>query len=468
MIKDSNHQPKKTAIGRFFRRYIIQKMLVQSEQEQLRYLPQSVKLEESANPHIIRLTMVVISMAILVFICWSAVTSINEITRIKGDVVPRGLTQVVQHLDGGIVTEILVAEGDSVNIGQTLLTIDDGGAVEELAELQVKQDSLNLKSKRLQAFIHGVQPNFSADIKISGQQERAFQYQHNIFNSMVNKKNKERLVILNQVQQNKDEVDILLAEREKIAQTLKYARQSLSLHEELERSGSASQLTVIEYKQKVAENAGEIKEINRKIVKARNVIGEHERRLESLNANYQEQAYQELDKLNADIAVNKETIVKLERKVGRLTIKSPVNGTVKGLNINTIGSVIEPGKILMEILPSDIQLIVDGNIAPRDIGHVRIGQPVQVKVSSYDFSRYGAVEGTLEFISATTFLDESNQPYYQARVALSQQYVGENAKENTVLPGMTVEGDIITGKKTILAYLLKPIHVSLKAALTER
>lgn len=461
---------KNNKILYFFRRFVLSKIIIQSEQEQLRYLPQSVKLEESANPHIIRLTMMVISVAIVVFILWAAITNINEITGIKGNIVPRGLTQVVQHLDGGIVIEILVAEGDTVSTGQTLLKVDDGGAIENLAELQSKQNSLLIKSERLYAFINEVKFDFKKNHsdRNSGEKEKYILYQNNILKSMIDKKVKEKSILDNQLQQNKDEVEILLAERETLTKTLQYAKESLSLHESLEKSGYTSKLTIIEYKQRIAEYFGEIKEFNRKIVKAKNSIKEYHRRLEYLEANYQEEAYQELDGVNVEIARNKEVITKLRRKVSRLNVKSPVDGIIKGLKINTIGSVIEPGKTLMEILPSNSQLVVDGNISPRDIGHVHVGQMVQIKLSSYDFSRYGTIEGTLEFISATTFLDENGEAYYQARVVLSQQYVGKNSNKNTVLPGMTVEGDIITGKKTILAYLLKPIHVSLKTALTER
>ena len=152
----------------------------------------------------------------------------------------------------------------------------------------------------------------------------------------------------------------------------------------------------------------------------------------------------------------------------RLEVKSPVYGLVKGLQVNTIGSIIEPGKTLMEIVPADKNLVIEAKISPKDIGHVQVGDMARIKVSSYDFARYGAVMGKLEFLSATTFLDANQQPYYRGRIALKQNFVGKNPEENKILPGMTVEANIITGKKTILSYLLKPIHLSLRQALTER
>lgn len=122
----------------------------------------------------------------------------------------------------------------------------------------------------------------------------------------------------------------------------------------------------------------------------------------------------------------------------------------------------------MEVVPLDQHLVVEARISPRDIGHLQVGQTVRVKISSYDFARYGALDGNLAFISATTFPGVQGQPYYRGRISLSQNYVGDDPQKNIVLPGMTAEADIVTGKKTILAYLLKPIHLSLRTALTER
>ena len=164
---------------------------------------------------------------------------------------------------------------------------------------------------------------------------------------------------------------------------------------------------------------------------------------------------------------NIEIINKLEERTSRLNLRAPARGLVKGLSVNTIGAVIQPGQTLMEIVPLDKDLEVSVKISPQDIGHLEVGQPVQVKFSTFDFSRYGSVQGHLEQISATTFSGEQGERYYQGRVSLVQNYVGTNP-DNQIMPGMTVMADVITGEKTILEYMLKPIHVSLKTAFTER
>jgi len=161
-------------------------------------------------------------------------------------------------------------------------------------------------------------------------------------------------------------------------------------------------------------------------------------------------------------------LLKLKEQVARLEIKSPSYGFVKVLNIKTIGGVVESGQVLAEIVPLEGNLIIETQIQPKDIGHVKTGQHVNVKISSYDFSRYGAIDGVLEYISATTFVNDDGTRYYMGRVSISQNHVGSDDRKNLIVPGMTVQADIVTGSKSILAYLLKPIHTSVTTAFTER
>jgi len=408
MSKKNTSYPKHIIekVEGFLKTVLEHKAAIQSESEQLRYLPQSVKLEEAVNPHIIRITMIIISGAILIFIIWAGFTSINEVAKVEGEVVPKGFVQVVQHLDGGMVTEILTGEGDLVNQGQVLLKIDDGGARQDLAEAKAKQDFLEIEAERLRAFINNQSPNFKrfADEEVG-----------------IYKNGK---------------LEGLQIKAEKLGENLKIAKEALALHQKLYEDGHTSKIKLLQHKKEVS-------------------------RIES-------EAHQELSQIENNIARNKEVISKLQKRVDRLEVRSPVYGLVKGLKVNTIGGVIESGETLMEVVPLDKNLVVEAQISPKDIGHVQVGQKVRVKVSSYDFSRYGAVDGALEFVSATTFIDDGRKPYYRGRIALSKNYVGEQVGANNILPGMTVEADIITGKKTILAYLLKPIHLSLKTAFTER
>ena len=175
-----------------------------------------------------------------------------------------------------------------------------------------------------------------------------------------------------------------------------------------------------------------------------------------------------LAKLGFEISRQQEIVDSLQVQLGRLDIRSPVRGIVKSLAINTIGGVVMPGRTIAEVIPLDRDLVVEAKLNPRDVGHVHIGQTIHVKVTAYEFSRYGSIPGLVEFISAGTALSVNNQPYYRVKIRLKQRHVGRDSHRNLIMPGMMVVGDIITGQKSVLAYLLKPIHVSLQNAMTER
>jgi len=177
---------------------------------------------------------------------------------------------------------------------------------------------------------------------------------------------------------------------------------------------------------------------------------------------------QQLGQLQNDLAENKELIHKITQQINRLELRSPAHGIVKGLQIHTIGGIIPPGQPLMEIVPLDKELIAEVKVSPNDIGHIKTGDHVTVKVTTFDFSRYGSIDGTVSVLSATTFTSPQGAPFYKGLIKLDKHYVGNNPEMNKVLPGMIVNADIITGEKSLLAYMLKPIHRSLNSAFIER
>ena len=440
--------------------------LRRSEAEQLRYLPQSVKLEEAVNPHLIRITMLVVSAGVLIFILWTALTNINEVARADGEVVPHGFVQVVQHLDGGIVMEILTEEGAAVKEGDVLVRIDDGGTRQDLAEIKARQAGLKMQAERLSAFVEGREPDFSVFENTSAKSEIA--QQRRVFGSMLEARQKEGRITEDKLTQKEKKIATLEAQQNSLKAKLGMAHEALDMQEKLLKDGYASKLTVLNYRKEENEISSDLTKIGNDIKQAADEITEQKSRLASVEARHRDETYEKLARVESEIAQNQEIQTKLENKVARLQVRAPVAGLIKGLELNTVGGIVEPGKTLMEIIPSDRTLVIEARISPRDIGHVQIGQKVKIKVSSYDFSRYGAVDGTLEFVSAATFPDEHGRPYYRARITLAQHYIGSVEGQNIIMPGMTVEADIVTGEKSVLAYLLKPIHLSLRTAMTER
>ena len=195
---------------------------------------------------------------------------------------------------------------------------------------------------------------------------------------------------------------------------------------------------------------------------------EARRRRAELLARLREASGKEASKLGSELAELEQALQRARARVRRLKVRAPVAGVVKGLAVNTIGSVVEPGAVLMEIVPIGKSLVVESRVSTADVGHIRAGQPVEVRVASYESARFGTVEGTLERVSASTYVDEHGKPYYRAEVALSRKYLGNDPERAPLLPGMTVEADIITGHKSLLDDILKPVYRGFQTAFRER
>ncbi|HRQ59925.1 MAG TPA: HlyD family type I secretion periplasmic adaptor subunit [Alphaproteobacteria bacterium] len=287
------------------------------------------------------------------------------------------------------------------------------------------------------------------------------------FEGMKSARDKERQIIIEQIAQKEQSIGTLSSDLETARKNHRIVQTMYGRRQQLNRKGYASDMDLFENESRLNELAGEIKRLSGQIEVSQSEIGEFKERLESLSAGQRDQALERLDAIVTEKTQNKEMLQKLMEREKRFDVRSPAKGLVKGLAVNTVGGVVAPGQTLMEIVPLDEELEVQVNIAPKDIGHMKVGQDVQLQFSSFDFSRYGSLPGTLNQISASTFQGENGERYYRGRVTLSKNHVGHDER-NTVMPGMTVMADIITGRKTILEYLLKPIHVSMKSAFRER
>lgn len=433
-------------------------------QPALRHVGRSGVLDEPYMPQLMRYTIIVLAVSLFCFVSWASATTVDEVTRAEGDVVPTGYVQVVQHLEGGIVTDILVEEGELVEKGDVLIRLNGVGAAEDLAKSRAQLRGLKAEQERLQAFLDGREPDFSdsegAPEDIASQQR--------YFDTMMDARAQEAEVIRSQISQKRAMLKSLESRRRTLSGNLKLAEEGLAAMKTLLDKGLANRFRYLSQQEDTNLIRGQLTEVNSEITAAHNGIEEYQGRLESLSANYRDQASKQLHTVNNDIAQLEEVTAKLRGRVERLEVRAPTRGLVKGLEVHTVGGVLGAGENILEIVPMDEQMIVEAKVSTSDVGHVRVGQPVQVKVHSYDFVRYGMVQGTLESISPMTFIDKFNKTYYRARIILQQPYVGDNPEANYILPGMTVEADIMTGSKTVLDYLLKPIHVAASTALRER
>lgn len=435
--------------------------------DQLRYLSQSALIEETAAPYMVRTTLFFISVVIIGLITWAGFTDVEEIAVTQGEVIPSKHVQSIQHLEGGIIAKINVVEGELVDQGQTIFVLDGTAVKQDLSAIKAKKLALKYQALRLRSFINNTRPDFN-ELNKEEVNQKLIDEQMKAFDSMIEARDNEKDVIIEQITQKEAALAGFKEKKITLKESMALVKEEVDLKTTLNKKGHLSKFKLLQIQKQYNDIKGEFQETESDEKQAEKAISEYKNRLESLEANFIDDAYQQLNVVEGDINQLEETEKKLQEQVNRLEIKSPSYGFVKVLNIKTLGGVIESGQILAEIVPLEGNLIIETQIKPKDIGHVKTGQSVNVKISSYDFSRYGTIKGVLKYISATTFINDDGTRYYMGRVTIEKNYVGSNEKENLIVPGMTVQADIVTGSKSILAYLLKPIHTSITTAFTER
>ena len=434
--------------------------------QQQRFLSQAIQLEETINPKIVRTTIYLICMTVASFIGWASVANISEVARAPGEVVPRGYQQVVQHLEGGIVRSIHVKDGEVVDAGQTLLVLDGAGLYEDRARSVAKAEVLADQEERLRAFLDGRDIPSQTDFK-KVDAANPVSDQLRLYESMKRARENEQAIVTRQITQKENALSALRTEMATAQSNLSLAERLFEKQRLLNEKGYLSEMDVLQAEQSVNGLRGSVRTLESRLAEGQSTLSEFRARLSSLSANQKDDLLEKLETVVSERRQNAALIDKIDERIARLDIKAPVKGFVKGMNVNTVGGIVQPGRTVMEIIPLDEPMEVQVKISPEDIGHVHPGQNVQVKFSAYDFSRYGAMTGTLREISATTFTGENQERFYKGLVALPTQYVG-NKPDQSILPGMTVMTDIVSGDKTIMEYLLKPIRVAVQTAFQER
>jgi len=461
--------------------------------QQLRILSQSVVLEEARTPYMIRTTILIICFSFAAFITWSAITRINEMARTSGEIIPSEYVQAVQHFEGGIIDKIFVRDDDLVKKGQVLIQLKGDNVQSDYEQVTSRLTLLKLQIARLHSFLSGDLTEFN---RISKKYPDISAAQHDILKSMLASQIREQGVLQQQLVQKEKQEALLqrelasqirehgvlqqqliqkqkqeaLLQRELITaqKGLKIAKTAFETQKELYEERLVSETTYFAVLRDMNEQQGKVDTLQIRIQQARNAIHEYEWRLQSIDSDSRDKALQQLETLEGEQAETVELAKKLHKQVNRLTIRSPVDGVVKGLEFHTIGGVIASGHKLMEIVPADKKIFAEVKISPNDIGHIKPGMPVIIKVTSYDSSRYGHIDGKVTSLSATTFTSERGGTYYKGVITLDKNYVGSIPGQNHVLPGMIIHGDIITVQKSLLDYLLKPIHKALNSSFSER
>lgn len=434
---------------------------------QARHLAQSIVLEESGPSALIRMAMLMICGLVAAFLIWASLTPVKEVANAPGTVVPSSNLQIIQHKEGGIVREVLVEKGQMVETGQVLARLDPVETRSGLETLLTRLLNLRLKAERLRAFADDRDPDFSfAD----DPRHAALLDDHRAILAVQREEHAAGLKVLrDQLAGTGKEIELLRNKIASVQRQLRLVREQRDMRRELMEEGLGSRLLFLEAEREIERLRGEITEMTNEVAVNEQNLEEVGSRLVQMEATRRREALDQVAEVNAEISEVRERLTAEADRLNRLEVTAPTRGLVQDLMVGMPGAVLQPGDALLTLVPIDDVLIVESRIDTRDIGHVEVGQSVTVKVTSYDFARYGSVDGVLKDVSPTTFLDEqTGHPYYKGFVELKQNHVGDRQGRNPILPGMTVDAGIITGEKTVLAYLLRPVYISLSQAFQER
>ncbi len=402
--------------------------------------------------------------AAVVLLLWANFAVLDEVTRGEGKVIPSRQVQVLQSLDGGIVSEILVREGQVVRTGDLLLKVDPTRMVSSLRENQSQYLSLLAKAARLRALAEG--SRFVPPPEVAKQAPEIVEQERALYDSRRSELDAMIGVARQQIAQRTQELVSVRAKREQAAQSFSLTARELEMTRPLAKSGAVSDVELLRLERDVARYRGERDSASSDIPRLESAIAEANRKVQEVDLTFRNTARSELSEANAKINALSEGSTALEDRVKQTEIRSPVNGTIKQLKVNTVGGVVQPGKDVIEVVPSDDVLVLEARVLPRDIAFLRPGQKALVKFTAYDFATYGGLEATLEQISADTVVDEKGNAFFVVKVRTLSNNIG--AQSLPIIPGMVAEVDILTGKKSVLSYLLKPILRAQARALTER
>ena len=424
-------------------------------------------LEETGVSKLVRASIYTGLAAVVIFFAWAHRAPIQEIVMTAGYVVPRNKVRTIQHLEGGIISEILVKTGQRVEVGDPLVRLDASTARAELGQYEARLAALMLEEERLRAYADNREAHFDGVPQASGYDELKAD-QARILTSERNARGSQAAVLDKQVQEREATLKGLMNERRSVAAQLDVLKEEFAIQRQLFKKGLKPRLDFLSAKQNLMAAESSLQRIQDQISATAEGVAEIKERRLDLDSRLRQEAMRSLGSVTAARAEVEKVIVSLKDRVDRLVVSTPVPGIVQSLPLQANAGVLPPGGVVAEIVPVDDGFIVESRVQTRDIGFLEVGQPVTVKIDAFDYARYGSIPGRLTELSPTTFLDEQNRPYYQAKIEIEKIYVGPNPQENAFMPGMTVQGDIATGDRTVLQYLLKPLYTVVNEAFWER
>lgn len=446
-----------------------------SKRHSMQHLLMSERLAESGSPRIVIASMLALTFVIVLLIVWAAFTNIDEITTGVGEIVPSDNIIPIQHIEGGIVYKVYVKDGSIVKKGDPLFDLNPEPDTSDLKRLKKRQNSLEIDILRLQSVLSGVDisqqdllnavtyKDVTEGDLLKLQLQNADMYQEQELQQR--EYNKKQLAA--NLEQQRANLANIEEQITALSQRKKVLEDQVNIYDGLAEQKAVSKIDLLNIKERYQEVIGNLLAVTKDRTSIATTVLDLQNKLKTIEFDKDNEILKQLNENTSQLLEVKEQIARAQIAVDRLSFTAEIDGIVKGFTLHP-GDVVAAGAVLFELVPLDSALVAEIKVSTTDIGHIKVGDPVQVKVGTYDFSTYGAIQGTLESISASTYLDPEKKPYYKCDVTLSQNYLGGDPSKNQVFPGMTVTAEIKTNKKSLLSYMLKPINRTFNEAFRER
>ncbi|RWA76281.1 HlyD family type I secretion periplasmic adaptor subunit [Mesorhizobium sp. M1C.F.Ca.ET.193.01.1.1] len=425
---------------------------------------------EDRPPLFASASVYIIGALFVAFTAWASFAEVDEIARGDGKVIPASKTQIIQASEAGVVQEIAVKIGQTVRKNDLIIRLDNTGNTSSLGEEQAKARALQARIARLKyeqgGNLEGAFPCPSdiqkAAPEICDNEQKLLVARRDNFQVKLS-------VLKSRLDQREKELDEATANSDRLSKSLAVSDQETALVESMVKKGLMARTEQIRVEREQTDLRGQLNLAGETIKKSKAAITEAQLQVDELGLQLQQEALSDLTQALADLSVVDETIRGATDKVARTDIRSPVDGIVNTLDVNTLGAFVQPGAVVAGIVPTSETLLVEARVSPRDVAFIQPEQDALIKVTAYDFSIFGGIEGKVSNITADSLVDQkTGEPYYQVRVATEKSTLQRNGKSYSIIPGMICSVDIKTGRKTILSYLLKPINKARQEAMSER
>ncbi len=430
------------------------------------YMPELAGATLQDSPRLSRLTVWLAAILLLVAVTWASLAVLDEVTVGEGKAIPSSKVQVVQNLEGGIVTELFVREGQMVEKGARLLRLDDTRFRSNKGESEADRYALMAQVERLSAESEG-RPFVLSD-EVRGKAPQVAEDEQALYDSRQRRLASEKQTLSEQLRQKTQELAEFRSKVDQYRSALGLLQEELNMSTPLVGTGAISPVEILRLKQRTVEARGQLNATSLAIPRAEAAVAEIKSKMQESDATFRSEAAKDLNDKRTELSKITATSIAIDDRVKRTTVVSPVRGIIKLLKVNTIGGVVQPGSDLVEIVPIEDNLLIEAKVRPQDVAFLHPGQQAMVKFSAYDYTIYGGLKAKLELIGADTVTDDKGNAFYLIQVRTEKNHLGGDNKPLLIIPGMIATVDILTGQKSVLDYLLKPVLKARTEALRER